>query len=215
MIVRITIRRERRFGLKHVFVAPLFADPRDRLEAVFEPPAHGPGREKVPDRVDREPGDIRALASVEPVTVGHERDLVSRVLLERDARIPAKPAGFKRGAVRHLPVRGHAAGLLGFAHLADRARPVKKRPVHHGKTEQSDEHCNSLRARTGAPIEALDLSDVTADHVKRFPKFLESERGNGIATRNAHASNDRLVLAVSVDCSSKARAMPSSLSAFS
>jgi len=35
------------------------------------------------------------------------------------------------------------------------------------------------------PIEALDLSDLNADHVKRFLKFLESERGDSIATRNA------------------------------
>lgn len=35
------------------------------------------------------------------------------------------------------------------------------------------------------PIEALDLSDLNADHVKRFLKSLESERGNSIATRNA------------------------------
>lgn len=35
------------------------------------------------------------------------------------------------------------------------------------------------------PIETLDLSDLNADHVKRFLKYLESERGNSIATRNA------------------------------
>ena len=35
------------------------------------------------------------------------------------------------------------------------------------------------------PIEALDIADLDADRVARFLKSLESERRNGIATRNA------------------------------
>jgi len=35
------------------------------------------------------------------------------------------------------------------------------------------------------PIEALDIADINPDRVARFLKSLESERGNGIATRNA------------------------------
>jgi site-specific recombinase XerD len=38
---------------------------------------------------------------------------------------------------------------------------------------------------TKRPIEALSIADVNADRVGRFLKSLESERGNGIATRNA------------------------------
>ncbi len=34
------------------------------------------------------------------------------------------------------------------------------------------------------PIESLELADITADRVGRFLAFLESERGNGITTRN-------------------------------
>jgi integrase/recombinase XerD len=37
----------------------------------------------------------------------------------------------------------------------------------------------------GRRVEALDIDDVTADRVGRFLAFLETERGNGIATRNA------------------------------
>lgn len=38
---------------------------------------------------------------------------------------------------------------------------------------------------TKRPIEALDIADIDADRVGRFLKFLEAERHNGIATRNA------------------------------
>lgn len=38
---------------------------------------------------------------------------------------------------------------------------------------------------TKRPIEALEIADVNTDLVARFLKALESERGNGIATRNA------------------------------
>lgn len=38
---------------------------------------------------------------------------------------------------------------------------------------------------SGCRIEALDLDSITADRVGRFLAFLEAERGNGIATRNA------------------------------
>lgn len=38
---------------------------------------------------------------------------------------------------------------------------------------------------TKRPIEALGIADLNADRVGRFLKSLESERGNGIATRNA------------------------------
>jgi len=38
---------------------------------------------------------------------------------------------------------------------------------------------------TKRPIETLDIADVNADRVARFLKSLESERRNGIATRNA------------------------------
>lgn len=37
----------------------------------------------------------------------------------------------------------------------------------------------------GRPIEALELADITADRVGRFLAFLETERENSIATRNA------------------------------
>jgi site-specific recombinase XerD len=37
----------------------------------------------------------------------------------------------------------------------------------------------------GRPVEALEIADVTADRVGRFLAFLETERENGIATRNA------------------------------
>jgi integrase/recombinase XerD len=37
----------------------------------------------------------------------------------------------------------------------------------------------------GRPVEALDIDNITADRVGRFLAFLEGERGNGIATRNA------------------------------
>jgi integrase/recombinase XerD len=37
----------------------------------------------------------------------------------------------------------------------------------------------------GRPIEALDLADITTDRVGRFLAFLEVERENSIATRNA------------------------------
>ena len=36
----------------------------------------------------------------------------------------------------------------------------------------------------GRPVEALDIADVTADRVERFLASLETERHNGIATRN-------------------------------
>ena len=35
------------------------------------------------------------------------------------------------------------------------------------------------------PIERLEVSDLTAERVVRFLDFLETDRGNGIATRNA------------------------------
>jgi site-specific recombinase XerD len=38
---------------------------------------------------------------------------------------------------------------------------------------------------TKRPIEALEIADLSADRVGRFLTFLESERRNGIATRNA------------------------------
>ena len=38
---------------------------------------------------------------------------------------------------------------------------------------------------TKRPIEALSIADVNADRVARLLKSLESERRNGIATRNA------------------------------
>src|SRR6516164_128687 len=38
---------------------------------------------------------------------------------------------------------------------------------------------------SGRPIEALDIDHITADRVGRFLAFLETGRGNGIATRNA------------------------------
>ena len=38
---------------------------------------------------------------------------------------------------------------------------------------------------TAHPVEALEIADITADIVVRFLKFLEVERNNGIATRNA------------------------------
>lgn len=38
---------------------------------------------------------------------------------------------------------------------------------------------------TKRPIEALDIADLNFEHVGRFLKALESERRNGIATRNA------------------------------
>jgi integrase/recombinase XerD len=38
---------------------------------------------------------------------------------------------------------------------------------------------------SGRPVEALDIGNITADRVGRFLAFLERERGNGIATRNA------------------------------
>jgi len=38
---------------------------------------------------------------------------------------------------------------------------------------------------TAHPVEALEIADITADLVVRFLKFLEVERNNGIATRNA------------------------------
>jgi len=38
---------------------------------------------------------------------------------------------------------------------------------------------------TQRPIEALDIADVSADRVGRFLKSLETERRNGVATRNA------------------------------
>ena len=37
----------------------------------------------------------------------------------------------------------------------------------------------------GRPVEALDIADVTADRVERFLTSLETERHNGVATRNA------------------------------
>jgi len=37
----------------------------------------------------------------------------------------------------------------------------------------------------GRSVEALDLADITADRIGRFLAFLEVERENGIATRNA------------------------------
>lgn len=38
---------------------------------------------------------------------------------------------------------------------------------------------------TGHPVEALAIADFSAGRVGKFLKFLEAERGNGIATRNA------------------------------
>jgi integrase/recombinase XerD len=38
---------------------------------------------------------------------------------------------------------------------------------------------------TGHPVEALAIADFSADRVGQFLKFLEAERRNGIATRNA------------------------------
>jgi len=38
---------------------------------------------------------------------------------------------------------------------------------------------------TGRPVEALDIADVTADRVERFLTSLETDRHNGVATRNA------------------------------
>ena len=37
----------------------------------------------------------------------------------------------------------------------------------------------------GRPIECLEVADITADRVGRFLAFLETERQNGINTRNA------------------------------
>lgn len=37
----------------------------------------------------------------------------------------------------------------------------------------------------GRPVESLDIADITADRVGRFLAFLEAERENSIATRNA------------------------------
>lgn len=42
-----------------------------------------------------------------------------------------------------------------------------------------------IASETKRPIEALGIADVNAEHVGRFLMALESERRNGIATRNA------------------------------
>ena len=41
---------------------------------------------------------------------------------------------------------------------------------------------------SGRAIETLDLGDITANRVGGFLSFLEAERNNGIATRNASSS---------------------------
>ena len=42
-----------------------------------------------------------------------------------------------------------------------------------------------VSAHSGRRLEDLDLDALTAEHVSRFLTFLEAERHNGVATRNA------------------------------
>jgi site-specific recombinase XerD len=52
-----------------------------------------------------------------------------------------------------------------------------------------------LAASTGTRVEQLDLGHVTAENVDAFLTYLEHERGNSVATRNARLSAIRAVLA--------------------
>lgn len=52
-----------------------------------------------------------------------------------------------------------------------------------------------LAARTGTSIERIDLEEINADNVTAFLDYLQHERGNSIATRNARLAAIRAVLA--------------------
>lgn len=55
-----------------------------------------------------------------------------------------------------------------------------------------------LAARTGASADRIDLDQIDAENVTAFLDYLETERGNSIATRNARLSAIRAVLAHAV-----------------
>ncbi len=52
-----------------------------------------------------------------------------------------------------------------------------------------------LAARTGTSADRIDLDQIDAENITAFLDYLEVERGNGIATRNARLSAIRAVLA--------------------
>lgn len=52
-----------------------------------------------------------------------------------------------------------------------------------------------LATKTGTSVERIDLDEINADNVTAFLDYLQHERGNSIATRNARLSAIRAVLA--------------------
>jgi integrase/recombinase XerD len=85
---------------------------------------------------------------------------------------PYKPTGLGRGLVRF------------FQEYLPSLRGMSLHTIHSYR----DSLVLFLRFAakdTGHPVEALTIADFSAGRVGEFLKFLEAERGNGIATRNA------------------------------